>query len=577
MILDDGGDATLLLHLGAKAESEPAAIAHPSSEEETALFAAIRKRLAAQPGWYSRRIAQIKGVTEETTTGVKRLYQMAKEGRLKFPAINVNDSVTKSKFDNLYGCRESLVDGIKRATDVMIAGKVAVVCGYGDVGKGSAQALRALSAQVWVTEIDPICALQASMEGYRVVTMGYACDKADIFVTATGNFHVITDEHMKKMKNQAIVCNIGHFDNEIDVAGLKKYKWENIKPQVDHVIFPDGKRIILLAEGRLVNLGCATGHPSYVMSSSFANQTLAQIELWTEAQKSSAQCSPSSATRRRATSGCRSRVRSRRTPTGIRCGNTDADRLRSGLRHGDGRDPGGVAMSAVWSNEYGEMALHLLIALAAGGIIGLERSYHGRPAGFRTHALVCVASSVLMILTVYHVKWFEAAFLERVTIDPTRMAQGIMTGIGFLGAGVIMKEGLTVRGLTTAASIWITAAIGILIGVGFYFPAGIATAMTLIVLSVFRWIERKMPIEFYANLTVGFLRNAALPEAELRAMVEGKGFAVANMNYSVTGEGKIFEYHMVIHSPDRGNTRQLSEALNAVSSVMAFRIAPTGD
>ncbi len=287
MILDDGGDATLLLHLGAKAESEPAAVAHPSSEEETALFAAIRKRLAAQPGWYSRRIAQIKGVTEETTTGVKRLYQRAKEGRLKFPAINVNDSVTKSKFDNLYGCRESLVDGIKRATDVMIAGKVAVVCGYGDVGKGSAQALRALSAQVWVTEIDPICALQASMEGYRVVTMGYACDKADIFVTATGNFHVITDEHMKKMKNQAIVCNIGHFDNEIDVASLKKYQWENIKPQVDHVIFPDGKRIILLAEGRLVNLGCATGHPSYVMSSSFANQTLAQIELWTEAQKSS--------------------------------------------------------------------------------------------------------------------------------------------------------------------------------------------------------------------------------------------------------------------------------------------------
>ena len=236
-----------------------------------------------------------------------------------------------------------------------------------------------------------------------------------------------------------------------------------------------------------------------------------------------------------------------------------------------------MAVNSIWSNEYGEMALHLVIALAAGGIIGLERSYHGRPAGFRTHALVCVASSVLMILTVYHVRWFEAAFLERVTIDPTRMAQGIMTGIGFLGAGVIMKEGLTVRGLTTAASIWITAAIGILIGVGFYFPAGIATAMTLIVLSVFRWIERKMPIEFYANLTVGFLRNAALPEAELRAMVEGKGFAVANMNYSVTGEGKIFEYHMVIHSPDRGNTRQLSEALNAVSSVMAFRIAPTGD
>ncbi len=234
-------------------------------------------------------------------------------------------------------------------------------------------------------------------------------------------------------------------------------------------------------------------------------------------------------------------------------------------------------MSAVWSNEYGEMALHLLIALAAGGIIGLERSYHGRPAGFRTHALVCVASTVLMILTVYHVRWFEASFLERVTIDPTRMAQGIMTGIGFLGAGVIMKEGLTVRGLTTAASIWITAAIGILIGVGFYFPAGIATAMTLIVLSVFRWIERRMPIEFYANLTVAFLRDAALPEAELRAMVERQGFAVANMNYSVANEGRIFEYHMVIHSPDRSNTRQLSEALNAVSSVMAFRISPTGD
>jgi putative Mg2+ transporter-C (MgtC) family protein len=236
-----------------------------------------------------------------------------------------------------------------------------------------------------------------------------------------------------------------------------------------------------------------------------------------------------------------------------------------------------VAVNSVWSNEYAEMALHLVIALAAGGIIGLERSYHGRPAGFRTHALVCVASTVLMILTVYHVKWFEASFLERVTIDPTRMAQGIMTGIGFLGAGVIMKEGLTVRGLTTAASIWITAAIGILIGVGFYFPAGVATALTLIVLSVFRWIERRMPIEFYANLTVAFLRNAALPEAELRAMVERQGFFVANMNYSVTGEGKIFEYQMVILSPDRGNTRQLSEALNAVSSVMGFRIAPTGD
>jgi len=234
-------------------------------------------------------------------------------------------------------------------------------------------------------------------------------------------------------------------------------------------------------------------------------------------------------------------------------------------------------MNSIWNNEYGEMALHLVIALAAGGIIGLERSYHGRPAGFRTHALVCIASTVLMILTVYHVKWFEASFLERVTIDPTRMAQGIMTGIGFLGAGVIMKEGLTVRGLTTAASIWITAAIGILIGVGFYFPAGIATAMTLIVLSVFLWIERRMPIEFYANLTVAFLRDAALPEAELRAMVERQGFAVANMNYSVANEGRIFEYHMVIHSPDRSNTRQLSEALNAVSSVMAFRISPTGD
>ena len=254
---------------------------HPSSAEETVLFAAIKKRLAAQPGWYSARLKHIKGVTEETTTGVKRLYQMAKDGSLAFPAMNVNDSVTKSKFDNLYGCRESLVDGIKRATDVMVAGKVAVVCGYGDVGKGSAQALRALSAQVWITEVDPICALQAAMEGYRVVTMDYACDKADIFVTATGNFGIITHEHMRKMKNQAIVCNIGHFDHEIDVAALREYPWENIKPQVDHIIFPDGKRIILLAEGRLVNLGCATGHPSYVMSSSFANQTLAQIELYT--------------------------------------------------------------------------------------------------------------------------------------------------------------------------------------------------------------------------------------------------------------------------------------------------------
>jgi len=284
MILDDGGDATLLVHLGARAEQDPACISHPTNEEETALFDAIRARLAKSPSFYSRIKAGIKGVTEETTTGVKRLYQMHKEGRLAFPAINVNDSVTKSKFDNLYGCRESLVDGIKRATDVMVAGKVALVAGYGDVGKGSAQALRALSAQVWITEIDPICALQAAMEGYRVVTMDYACDKADIFVTATGNIDVITHEHMKRMKNNAIVCNIGHFDNEIDVAGLKAHQWENIKPQVDHVIFPDGKRIILLAEGRLVNLGCGTGHPSYVMSSSFANQVMAQIELWTDAQ-----------------------------------------------------------------------------------------------------------------------------------------------------------------------------------------------------------------------------------------------------------------------------------------------------
>jgi adenosylhomocysteinase len=286
MILDDGGDATLLVHLGARAETDPSCITHPTSEEETALFAAIRARIAKDPQFYSRLKASIKGVTEETTTGVKRLYQMHAEGRLGFPAINVNDSVTKSKFDNLYGCRESLVDGIKRATDVMVAGKVALVAGYGDVGKGSAQALRALSAQVWITEIDPICALQAAMEGYRVVTMDYACDKADIFVTATGNIDVITLLHMQRMKNNAIVCNIGHFDNEIDVAGLKQYTWDNIKPQVDHVIFPDGKRIILLAEGRLVNLGCGTGHPSYVMSSSFANQVMAQIELWADTQSS---------------------------------------------------------------------------------------------------------------------------------------------------------------------------------------------------------------------------------------------------------------------------------------------------
>ena len=280
MILDDGGDATLLLHLGTRAEKDLAVIAKPGSEEEECLFAAIRAKLKTDPSWYSTRLAKVRGVTEETTTGVKRLYQMAKDGELAFPAINVNDSVTKSKFDNLYGCRESLVDAIKRATDVMIAGKVGVVAGYGDVGKGSAQALRALSAQVWVTEVDPICALQAAMEGYRVVTMDYAADKADIFVTATGNLHVITHDHMKKMKDQAIVCNIGHFDNEIEVAALKRYAWDNIKPQVDHVIFPDGKRIILLAEGRLVNLGCGTGHPSYVMSSSFANQVLAQIELF---------------------------------------------------------------------------------------------------------------------------------------------------------------------------------------------------------------------------------------------------------------------------------------------------------
>ncbi len=285
MILDDGGDATLLLHLGTRAESDASILDHPGSEEETFLFAAIKAMLAKDPKWYSTRLAHIKGVTEETTTGVHRLYQMHKEGKLAFAAINVNDSVTKSKFDNLYGCRESLVDGIKRATDVMIAGKVAVVAGYGDVGKGSAQALRALSAQVWVTEIDPICALQAAMEGYRVVTMDYAVDKADIFVSATGNYHVITHDHMSKMKNQAIVCNIGHFDNEIDVASLSKYQWEEIKPQVDHVIFPDGKRIILLAKGRLVNLGCGTGHPSYVMSSSFANQTIAQIELFNNPDK----------------------------------------------------------------------------------------------------------------------------------------------------------------------------------------------------------------------------------------------------------------------------------------------------
>ncbi|MBP7524828.1 MAG: adenosylhomocysteinase [Propionivibrio sp.] len=282
MILDDGGDATLLLHLGARAEKDISVLDKPDSEEATVLFAAIKAKLKTDPIWYSTRLAQIKGVTEETTTGVHRLYQMHERGELKFPAINVNDSVTKSKFDNLYGCRESLVDGIKRATDVMIAGKVAVVCGYGDVGKGSAQALRALSAQVWVTEVDPICALQAAMEGYRVVTMDYAADKADIFVTCTGNYHVIDHQHLVKMKHNAIVCNIGHFDSEINVASIEGYAWEEIKPQVDHITLPSGNRIILLAKGRLVNLGCATGHPSYVMSSSFANQTIAQIELFTK-------------------------------------------------------------------------------------------------------------------------------------------------------------------------------------------------------------------------------------------------------------------------------------------------------
>lgn len=281
MILDDGGDATLLLILGSKAEQDPSVIANPTNEEERVLFASIKKRMAEQPDWYSRNLANIRGVTEETTTGVHRLYEMDKKGELPFPAINVNDSVTKSKFDNLYGCRESLVDGIKRATDVMIAGKIAVICGYGDVGKGCAQSLRGLGATVWITEIDPICALQAAMEGYRVVTMEDACDKADIFVTATGNLRVIHHDHMVKMKDQAIVCNIGHFDSEIDIASIQKYPWENIKPQVDHVIFPTGRRIIVLAQGRLVNLGCATGHPSFVMSNSFTNQVLAQIELWT--------------------------------------------------------------------------------------------------------------------------------------------------------------------------------------------------------------------------------------------------------------------------------------------------------
>jgi len=285
MMLDDGGDATRLVTLGAQHERNKTQPPEGTNEEERVLFAAMRKHLKEKPGYYSNIEKNIKGVTEETTTGVHRLYQMQKDGRLPFPAINVNDSVTKSKFDNLYGCRESLVDAIKRATDVMIAGKVALVCGFGDVGKGSAEALRALSAQVWVTEIDPICALQAAMEGFRVVTMDYAADKADIFVTATGNLSVIHHDHMKRMKHNAIVCNIGHFDSEIDIASLKQYQWENIKPQVDHVIFPDGKRLIILAEGRLVNLGCGTGHPSFVMSNSFTNQTLAQIELFTQGGK----------------------------------------------------------------------------------------------------------------------------------------------------------------------------------------------------------------------------------------------------------------------------------------------------
>jgi adenosylhomocysteinase len=280
LILDDGGDATMLVTLGSKAEQDASVLDNPESEEESVLFSTIRERLNQQPGWYSKILQNIRGVTEETTTGVHRLYHMESSGELPFPAINVNDSVTKSKFDNLYGCRESLVDGIKRATDVMVAGKIALVMGYGDVGKGSAQSLRGLGATVWITEIDPICALQAAMEGYRVVTLDDVVSEVDIFVTATGNYQVINHDHLSHMKNQAIVCNIGHFDNEIDCASLKQYTWENIKPQVDHIIFPDGKRLILLAEGRLINLGCATGHPSFVMSNSFTNQTLAQIELW---------------------------------------------------------------------------------------------------------------------------------------------------------------------------------------------------------------------------------------------------------------------------------------------------------
>ncbi len=280
MILDDGGDATMLITLGSKAEQDISVLDNPGSEEEIVMYSAIREKLAESPGWYSNVLKNIKGVTEETTTGVHRLYQMQERGELPFPAFNVNDSVTKSKFDNLYGCRESLVDGIKRATDVMIAGKIALVLGYGDVGKGCAQSLKGLGATVWITEIDPICALQAAMEGFRVVRMDDACKEADIFVTTTGNFNVIRHDHMTQMKDQAIVCNIGHFDNEIEISALRQYQWENIKPQVDHVIFPSGKRIILLAEGRLVNLGCATGHPSFVMSNSFTNQILAQMEIF---------------------------------------------------------------------------------------------------------------------------------------------------------------------------------------------------------------------------------------------------------------------------------------------------------
>jgi len=280
MILDDGGDATMLITLGSKAEQDISVLDNPGSEEEIVMYTSIREKLAESPGWYSNVLKNIKGVTEETTTGVHRLYQMQERGELPCPAFNVNDSVTKSKFDNLYGCRESLVDGIKRATDVMIAGKIALVLGYGDVGKGCAQSLKGLGATVWITEIDPICALQAAMEGFRIVRMDDACKEADIFVTTTGNFNVIRHDHMTQMKDQAIVCNIGHFDNEIEISSLRQYEWDNIKPQVDHVIFPNGNRIILLAEGRLVNLGCATGHPSFVMSNSFTNQTLAQMEIF---------------------------------------------------------------------------------------------------------------------------------------------------------------------------------------------------------------------------------------------------------------------------------------------------------